>query len=171
MLEHLGKSVYWLRQIPVCLFVCCPTGALPDGWEQAITPDGEIYYINHKNKTTSWLDPRLEPRYGELGFRLLISWRKKNTTYFCFFKKNTQSTPWVKCKQTTKQTKIKSQRNNPISNVWGFSKRFSSGQIPFHLFYLYPCILCFHVEGSGFPNRCWVVGWKRRGVSWFHIRV
>ncbi|XP_047449930.1 transcriptional coactivator YAP1 isoform X1 [Mugil cephalus] len=40
------------------------TGPLPDGWEQAITSEGEIYYINHKNKTTSWLDPRLEPRYA-----------------------------------------------------------------------------------------------------------
>ncbi|KAM4742238.1 transcriptional coactivator YAP1 isoform 1-T1 [Anableps anableps] len=39
-------------------------GTLPEGWEQAITPEGEIYYINHKNKTTSWLDPRLEPRYA-----------------------------------------------------------------------------------------------------------
>ncbi|KAM4590642.1 transcriptional coactivator YAP1 [Fundulus diaphanus] len=41
-----------------------PNGTLPEGWEQAITPEGEIYYINHKNKTTSWLDPRLEPRYA-----------------------------------------------------------------------------------------------------------
>ncbi|KAJ0021886.1 hypothetical protein NQD34_009376 [Periophthalmus magnuspinnatus] len=40
------------------------TGPLPDGWEQAITSEGEIYYINHKNKTTSWLDPRLDPRFG-----------------------------------------------------------------------------------------------------------
>ncbi|XP_006796706.1 transcriptional coactivator YAP1 [Neolamprologus brichardi] len=40
------------------------SGPLPDGWEQAITAEGEIYYINHKNKTTSWLDPRLEPRYA-----------------------------------------------------------------------------------------------------------
>uniref|UniRef100_A0AAX7U123 WW domain-containing protein n=1 Tax=Astatotilapia calliptera TaxID=8154 RepID=A0AAX7U123_ASTCA len=40
------------------------SGSLPDGWEQAITAEGEIYYINHKNKTTSWLDPRLEPRYA-----------------------------------------------------------------------------------------------------------
>uniref|UniRef100_A0AAY5LD11 WW domain-containing protein n=1 Tax=Esox lucius TaxID=8010 RepID=A0AAY5LD11_ESOLU len=40
------------------------SGPLPDGWEQAITSDGEIYYINHKNKTTSWLDPRLDTRYG-----------------------------------------------------------------------------------------------------------
>nr|6JK1_A Chain A, Dendrin,Transcriptional coactivator YAP1 [Mus musculus]6JK1_B Chain B, Dendrin,Transcriptional coactivator YAP1 [Mus musculus] len=34
------------------------SGPLPDGWEQAMTQDGEVYYINHKNKTTSWLDPR-----------------------------------------------------------------------------------------------------------------
>uniref|UniRef100_A0A3B3CWB4 Yes1 associated transcriptional regulator n=1 Tax=Oryzias melastigma TaxID=30732 RepID=A0A3B3CWB4_ORYME len=40
------------------------SGPLPEGWEQAITPEGEIYYINHKNKTTSWLDPRLETRYA-----------------------------------------------------------------------------------------------------------
>ncbi|KAK1785138.1 hypothetical protein P4O66_018551 [Electrophorus voltai] len=40
------------------------SGPLPDGWEQAITAEGEIYYINHKNKTTSWLDPRLDPRYA-----------------------------------------------------------------------------------------------------------
>ncbi|XP_030416148.1 transcriptional coactivator YAP1 isoform X4 [Gopherus evgoodei] len=40
------------------------SGPLPDGWEQAMTQDGEIYYINHKNKTTSWLDPRLDPRFA-----------------------------------------------------------------------------------------------------------
>uniref|UniRef100_A0A8C0WXT7 Transcriptional coactivator YAP1 n=1 Tax=Castor canadensis TaxID=51338 RepID=A0A8C0WXT7_CASCN len=40
------------------------SGPLPDGWEQAMTQDGEIYYINHKNKTTSWLDPRLDSRFA-----------------------------------------------------------------------------------------------------------
>ncbi|EDL78518.1 rCG31649, isoform CRA_b [Rattus norvegicus] len=40
------------------------SGPLPDGWEQAMTQDGEVYYINHKNKTTSWLDPRLDPRFA-----------------------------------------------------------------------------------------------------------
>ncbi|XP_077579159.1 transcriptional coactivator YAP1 [Stigmatopora nigra] len=40
------------------------SGPLPEGWEQAITSEGEIYYINHKNKTTSWLDPRLDPRFA-----------------------------------------------------------------------------------------------------------
>ncbi|KAK9521183.1 transcriptional coactivator YAP1 isoform X2 [Anarhichas minor] len=40
------------------------SGPLPEAWEQAITSEGEIYYINHKNKTTSWLDPRLDPRFA-----------------------------------------------------------------------------------------------------------
>ena len=31
---------------------------LPPGWEQAVTPEGEIYYINHIDKCTSWYDPR-----------------------------------------------------------------------------------------------------------------
>lgn len=35
------------------------SNSLPDGWEQAITPEGEIYYINHLTRTTSWVDPRL----------------------------------------------------------------------------------------------------------------
>jgi WW domain len=34
-------------------------GPLPAGWEQGITADGDIYYINHIEKTTSWFDPRL----------------------------------------------------------------------------------------------------------------
>ncbi|CAH1245424.1 YAP1 [Branchiostoma lanceolatum] len=32
---------------------------LPEGWEQATTPEGEIYFINHRTQTTTWLDPRL----------------------------------------------------------------------------------------------------------------
>ncbi|CAG9829293.1 unnamed protein product [Diabrotica balteata] len=32
---------------------------LPDGWEQAQTSEGETYFINHKTRTTSWLDPRI----------------------------------------------------------------------------------------------------------------
>lgn len=34
-------------------------GPLPDGWEQATTPEGEIYFINHHTRTTSWFDPRI----------------------------------------------------------------------------------------------------------------
>ena len=32
---------------------------LPAGWEQAQTPEGEVYYINHVERTTTWFDPRL----------------------------------------------------------------------------------------------------------------
>lgn len=34
-------------------------GPLPDGWEQAATPEGEVYFINHQTRTTSWFDPRI----------------------------------------------------------------------------------------------------------------
>uniref|UniRef100_A0A2S2NBW4 Yorkie n=1 Tax=Schizaphis graminum TaxID=13262 RepID=A0A2S2NBW4_SCHGA len=34
-------------------------GPLPDGWEQAVTGDGETYFINHIARTTSWFDPRI----------------------------------------------------------------------------------------------------------------
>jgi len=34
-------------------------GPLPLGWEQGVTPEGDIYFINHIEKTTSWFDPRL----------------------------------------------------------------------------------------------------------------
>lgn len=36
--------------------------ALPQGWEQASTPEGDIYYINHHERTTSWYDPRIPER-------------------------------------------------------------------------------------------------------------
>ncbi|XP_008177803.2 protein KIBRA isoform X1 [Chrysemys picta bellii] len=31
---------------------------LPEGWEEARDFDGKVYYIDHTNKTTSWIDPR-----------------------------------------------------------------------------------------------------------------
>lgn len=34
-------------------------GPLPEGWEQAATPEGEVYFINHQTRTTSWFDPRI----------------------------------------------------------------------------------------------------------------
>lgn len=37
-------------------------GTLPDGWEQAVTVDGETYFINHIARTTSWFDPRIRKR-------------------------------------------------------------------------------------------------------------
>nr|D6C652.1 RecName: Full=Transcriptional coactivator YAP1-A; Short=Yes-associated protein 1-A; Short=xYAP; AltName: Full=Protein yorkie homolog-A; AltName: Full=Yes-associated protein YAP65 homolog A [Xenopus laevis]ADC43261.1 yes-associated protein 65 [Xenopus laevis] len=78
-LNHIDQTTTWqdprkamLSQInvtaptspPVQQNIMTPTGPLPDGWEQALTPEGEAYFINHKNKSTSWLDPRLDPRFA-----------------------------------------------------------------------------------------------------------
>ncbi|XP_062315119.1 membrane-associated guanylate kinase, WW and PDZ domain-containing protein 1-like isoform X5 [Osmerus eperlanus] len=35
-----------------------PLGPLPDNWEMAYTENGEVYFIDHNTKTTSWMDPR-----------------------------------------------------------------------------------------------------------------
>ncbi|XP_031694760.1 membrane-associated guanylate kinase, WW and PDZ domain-containing protein 2-like isoform X5 [Anarrhichthys ocellatus] len=37
-------------------------GPLPENWELAFSDSGEPYYINHKSKTTSWLDPRTQSK-------------------------------------------------------------------------------------------------------------
>lgn len=37
-------------------------GPLPDGWAQAETDEGEMYFINHLTRTTSWFDPRIPER-------------------------------------------------------------------------------------------------------------
>ncbi len=35
------------------------TSPLPDGWQKAFTAEGEPYYVNHKNRTTSWFHPSI----------------------------------------------------------------------------------------------------------------
>lgn len=44
---HLRQFSYDIDHMP-----------LPDGWEESKTPNGERYFINHKDKTTTWEDPR-----------------------------------------------------------------------------------------------------------------
>lgn len=33
-------------------------GPLPEGWEKALTDDGRVYFVDHNQKSTSWIDPR-----------------------------------------------------------------------------------------------------------------
>ena len=37
-----------------------PLGPLPDGWEKRVEPNGRVYFVNHKNRTTQWDDPRTQ---------------------------------------------------------------------------------------------------------------
>lgn len=54
---------------------------LPEGWEEARDVDGKLYYIDHTNKTTSWIDPR--DRYTKpltfadcIGDELPLGWEE-----------------------------------------------------------------------------------------------
>lgn len=73
-------------------------GALPDGWEKRVQPDNRTYFVNHKNRTTQWEDPRLqgqevsfmnegplpagwEIRYTASGERFFVDHNSRRTTF------------------------------------------------------------------------------------------
>ncbi|CAG0892197.1 unnamed protein product [Darwinula stevensoni] len=44
---------------------------LPPGWEERATPQGQVFYVNHVDKSTQWTHPRTGKRKkvaGELPF-------------------------------------------------------------------------------------------------------
>ena len=43
-------------------------GQLPDGWEKRLQPDSRVYFVNHKNRTTQWEDPRTQGQVNEIYF-------------------------------------------------------------------------------------------------------
>uniref|UniRef100_A0A3Q0R0T5 Yes1 associated transcriptional regulator n=1 Tax=Amphilophus citrinellus TaxID=61819 RepID=A0A3Q0R0T5_AMPCI len=79
-LNHLDKTTTWhdprLAQlqsaaaqhpIPAPPVHAHSLSPVPEGWEQAVTADGEMYYIDHINKTTTWVDPRLGSTLSNLN--------------------------------------------------------------------------------------------------------
>ena len=71
-----------------------PLGPLPDGWEKRVEPNGRVYFVNHKNRTTQWEDPRTqgqlqeeplptgwEMRYTEDGVRYFVDHNSRSTTF------------------------------------------------------------------------------------------
>lgn len=69
-----------------------PLGPLPEGWEKRIDPNGRVYFVNHKNKTTQWEDPRTqgledplppgwEIKYTPEGLRYFVDHNTKTTTF------------------------------------------------------------------------------------------
>lgn len=66
---------------------------LPEGWEMRLDINNKAYYVNHKNHTTQWEDPRTqgsevamlqdgwEIRYTDKGERLFIDHHNKKTTF------------------------------------------------------------------------------------------
>lgn len=37
-----------------------PLGPLPDGWEKRVDSNNRVYFVNHRNRTTQWEDPRTQ---------------------------------------------------------------------------------------------------------------
>ncbi|XP_053697513.1 E3 ubiquitin-protein ligase Su(dx) isoform X2 [Sabethes cyaneus] len=73
-------------------------GPLPDGWEKRVQPDNRVYFVNHKNRTTQWEDPRTqgqevnmlaegplppgwEIRYTATGERFFVDHNNRKTTF------------------------------------------------------------------------------------------
>lgn len=74
-------------------------GPLPDGWEKRVQPDSRVYFVNHKNRTTQWEDPRTqgqevsllgaegplpsgwEIRYTANGERFFVDHNTRRTTF------------------------------------------------------------------------------------------
>uniref|UniRef100_A0A1Q3G2M0 HECT-type E3 ubiquitin transferase n=1 Tax=Culex tarsalis TaxID=7177 RepID=A0A1Q3G2M0_CULTA len=73
-------------------------GPLPDGWEKRVQPDNRVYFVNHKNRTTQWEDPRTqgqevnmlaegplppgwEIRYTATGERFFVDHNARKTTF------------------------------------------------------------------------------------------
>lgn len=56
-------------------------GALPEGYEKRIDPMNRVYFVNHKNRTTQWQDPRLQgTSSGMLEDPLPQGWEMRFTT-------------------------------------------------------------------------------------------
>jgi atrophin-1 interacting protein 5 (WW domain-containing E3 ubiquitin protein ligase 1) len=70
--------------------------SLPAGWERRRQPEGRVYYVNHKNRTTQWEDPRTqgqeiidvpplpygwEIRLTEDGVRYFVDHNTRTTTF------------------------------------------------------------------------------------------
>ncbi|ERL86970.1 hypothetical protein D910_04373 [Dendroctonus ponderosae] len=73
-------------------------GPLPSGWERRVQPEGRVYFVNHKNRTTQWEDPRTqgqeigeidelplppgwEIRYTDDTKRYFVDHNSKSTTF------------------------------------------------------------------------------------------
>ena len=61
-----------------------PLGPLPDGWEKRMEPNGRVYFVNHKNRTTQWDDPRTQGQMKEepLPHGWEMRWTEDKVRYF-----------------------------------------------------------------------------------------
>lgn len=72
-------------------------GFLPDGWDFGRDFDGKVYYIDHFNKKTTWIDPRDRlVESSKVQFE-----RKKKVIFVCVKRKGTSFEKWCPIKILT----------------------------------------------------------------------
>ncbi|XP_069048546.1 membrane-associated guanylate kinase, WW and PDZ domain-containing protein 2a isoform X15 [Lepisosteus oculatus] len=117
-------------------------GPLPDNWEMAYTEKGEVYFIDHNTKTTSWLDPRLakkakppeECKEDELPY----GWEKIDdpiygSYYVDHINRRTQfENPVLEAKRRLQQQQMPNQdlSSQPLQAVQVFRVEGSSSTLP-----------------------------------------
>uniref|UniRef100_A0A1B6D5S2 WW domain-containing protein n=1 Tax=Clastoptera arizonana TaxID=38151 RepID=A0A1B6D5S2_9HEMI len=112
-----------------------PLGPLPEGWEQAATPEGEIYFINHQTRTTSWFDPRIPahlqrtPGAGSVLPQGLSSWIQPQTIQVCQQKLRLQSLQMERERLKMRQQEIMRQQELMLRQ--SSADGASSGMDPF----------------------------------------
>ncbi|KAI0217113.1 E3 ubiquitin-protein ligase Su(dx) [Lamellibrachia satsuma] len=90
-LDHLAQRFLFPQQAPD---TSDPLGTLPEAWEKRSDANGRVYFVNHKNRTTQWEDPRTqgtvdedplpdgwEMRYTADGVRYFVDHNTRSTTF------------------------------------------------------------------------------------------
>ncbi|XP_029824980.1 NEDD4-like E3 ubiquitin-protein ligase WWP1 isoform X1 [Ixodes scapularis] len=72
----------FLYHTPVQVDEDDPLGPLPEGWEKRIDPNNRVYFVNHKNKTTQWEDPRTQGKEEPLPHGWEIKYTPNRVRYF-----------------------------------------------------------------------------------------
>ena len=98
-------------------------GPLPEGWEKRVDSSHRVYFVNHKNKTTQWEDPRTQGRepLGPLPFGWEIKFTNEGVPYFVDH--NTKSTTFSDPRRSSSNTS-----NNTSSNLTSYQQASQSQQ-------------------------------------------
>lgn len=92
-MEHLQQRFLY-PQNPLLSSETDSQNALPQGWEKRVDANGRVYFVNHKNRTTQWEDPRTqgilqedplpegwEMRYTAENVRYFVDHNTRTTTF------------------------------------------------------------------------------------------
>ncbi|XP_052824602.1 NEDD4-like E3 ubiquitin-protein ligase WWP2 isoform X2 [Octopus bimaculoides] len=92
-MEHLQQRFLY-PQNPMLASETDTQDALPQGWEKRVDANGRVYFVNHKNRTTQWEDPRTqgtlqedplpegwEMRYTTENVRYFVDHNTRTTTF------------------------------------------------------------------------------------------